>query len=219
MGGALGQDDGGDDICFDKVQCAERARRELERLIGQPLDAIPTTPLARDDWFTGRAGRQRTRFGGERLVGWVNWTQQGRTFDGVRLVAMASDDDDLGVRRKRDDLTQRSEPLLDPALVGLGVAHLADLDSGENSEATAVQIEATCKVSGKTDDRGRVLLERKGCVNCHTTGKRSAVGLLVAPRMDVFEDGSMAYSWRPPSCASFVDPDPSARRFFSKSAI
>ena len=39
-----------------------------------------------DDWFTGRAGRQRTRFGGERLVGWVNWTQQGRSFDGVRLV-------------------------------------------------------------------------------------------------------------------------------------
>jgi hypothetical protein len=38
-----------------------------------------------DDWFTGRAGRQRTRLGGERLVGWVNWTQQGRTFDGVRL--------------------------------------------------------------------------------------------------------------------------------------
>ena len=40
-----------------------------------------------DDWFTGRAGRQRTRFGGERLVGWVGWTQQGRSFDGVRLVS------------------------------------------------------------------------------------------------------------------------------------
>ncbi len=32
--------------------------------------------------------------------------------------------------------------------------------------------------------RGRILLERKGCVNCHTTGKRNAVDTLVAPRMD-----------------------------------
>ncbi len=32
--------------------------------------------------------------------------------------------------------------------------------------------------------RGRVLLEQKGCVNCHTTDRRNAVGLLVAPRMD-----------------------------------
>jgi hypothetical protein len=40
-----------------------------------------------ENWFTGRAGRQRSRFGGERLVGWVDWTQQGRAFDGVRLIA------------------------------------------------------------------------------------------------------------------------------------
>ena len=32
--------------------------------------------------------------------------------------------------------------------------------------------------------RGRVLLERKGCVNCHTSSRRSAAGLLVAPRLD-----------------------------------
>lgn len=32
-----------------------------------------------------RVGRQETGFGGERLVGAVGWTQQGRSFDGLRL--------------------------------------------------------------------------------------------------------------------------------------
>ncbi len=35
----------------------------------------------------GRAGRQETNFGGQRLVGAVAWAQQARSFDGVRLGA------------------------------------------------------------------------------------------------------------------------------------
>ncbi|MGK7311585.1 MAG: alginate export family protein [Candidatus Longimicrobiales bacterium M2_2A_002] len=35
------------------------------------------------DWSV-RVGRQEAVYGGERLVGAVNWTQQGRSFDGVR---------------------------------------------------------------------------------------------------------------------------------------
>ncbi len=37
------------------------------------------------DWLTATAGRMETSFGGERLVGSVGWTQQSRSFDGVRL--------------------------------------------------------------------------------------------------------------------------------------
>ncbi len=37
--------------------------------------------------FSARAGRQETNFGGQRLVGAVGWTQQGRSFDGLRLGA------------------------------------------------------------------------------------------------------------------------------------
>lgn len=35
--------------------------------------------------YRARVGRQETALGGERLVGAVNWTQQGRSFDGLRL--------------------------------------------------------------------------------------------------------------------------------------
>jgi hypothetical protein len=35
--------------------------------------------------FAARAGRQEVALGGERLIGAVGWTQQGRAFDGVRL--------------------------------------------------------------------------------------------------------------------------------------
>lgn len=37
------------------------------------------------DWLTTTVGRQETNFGGQRLVGAVNWTQQGRAFDGARF--------------------------------------------------------------------------------------------------------------------------------------
>lgn len=37
--------------------------------------------------LSARAGRQELLFGGERLVGPVGWTQQGRSFDGLRLGA------------------------------------------------------------------------------------------------------------------------------------
>ncbi len=36
-------------------------------------------------WFEARVGRQETNLGGQRLVGAVDWTQQGRSFDGVRF--------------------------------------------------------------------------------------------------------------------------------------
>lgn len=36
-------------------------------------------------WFAATVGRQETSFGGQRLVGAVDWLQQGRAFDGVRL--------------------------------------------------------------------------------------------------------------------------------------
>ncbi len=42
----------------------------------------------RNDWLDGvgvTVGRMEVTFGGERLVGTVNWTQQGQSFDGVRL--------------------------------------------------------------------------------------------------------------------------------------
>lgn len=37
------------------------------------------------DGLFGRFGRQEVQFGGERLIGAVGWTQQGRAFDGARL--------------------------------------------------------------------------------------------------------------------------------------
>jgi hypothetical protein len=37
------------------------------------------------DGLFGRFGRQEVNFGGQRLVGAVGWTQQGRSFDGARL--------------------------------------------------------------------------------------------------------------------------------------
>ncbi|MFQ5680178.1 MAG: alginate export family protein [Gemmatimonadota bacterium] len=41
--------------------------------------------------LTARLGRQEIVFGGERLVGAVNWAQQGRAFDGARITAAGSD--------------------------------------------------------------------------------------------------------------------------------
>jgi hypothetical protein len=40
---------------------------------------------AEDGGFMGRFGRQEVNFGGQRLVGAVNWTQQARAFDGIRV--------------------------------------------------------------------------------------------------------------------------------------
>ncbi len=40
--------------------------------------------------FSGRAGRQDVAYGGQRLVGTVNWVQQGRVFDGLKLRADGS---------------------------------------------------------------------------------------------------------------------------------
>ena len=38
-----------------------------------------------DGVWSARVGRQEAAYGGERLVGAVNWTQQGRSFDGARV--------------------------------------------------------------------------------------------------------------------------------------
>ena len=38
-----------------------------------------------DGQLTAKVGRQETNLGGQRLVGAVGWTQQGRSFDGVRV--------------------------------------------------------------------------------------------------------------------------------------
>jgi hypothetical protein len=41
----------------------------------------------RMSWLTTTVGRMETNFGGERLVGAIDWTQQGQSFDGVRFDA------------------------------------------------------------------------------------------------------------------------------------
>ena len=38
-----------------------------------------------DGGFMGRFGRQEVNFGGQRLIGSVNWAQQARSFDGIRV--------------------------------------------------------------------------------------------------------------------------------------
>jgi len=38
-----------------------------------------------DGQITAKVGRQETNLGGQRLVGAVGWTPQGRSFDGVRV--------------------------------------------------------------------------------------------------------------------------------------
>lgn len=43
--------------------------------------------LGEGGWVVARAGRQETALGGQRLVGPVGWTQQGRSFDGIRVTA------------------------------------------------------------------------------------------------------------------------------------
>jgi hypothetical protein len=40
---------------------------------------------AENGGFMGRFGRQEVNFGGQRLVGAVNWAQQARSFDGIRV--------------------------------------------------------------------------------------------------------------------------------------
>ena len=40
---------------------------------------------SRDDSWRGRAGRQEVNLGGQRLIGAVDWEQQARSFDGLRL--------------------------------------------------------------------------------------------------------------------------------------
>jgi hypothetical protein len=40
--------------------------------------------------LAARAGRQEVSFGGQRLVGAVNWSQQGRSFDALKLIAEGS---------------------------------------------------------------------------------------------------------------------------------
>ena len=45
---------------------------------------------AEDGGFMGRFGRQEVNFGGQRLVGAVNWAQQARSFDGVRVASGGS---------------------------------------------------------------------------------------------------------------------------------
>ena len=46
---------------------------------------------AESDRWSIRIGRQEAAYGGERLVGAVNWTQQGRSFDGLRARLRPSD--------------------------------------------------------------------------------------------------------------------------------
>ncbi len=36
-------------------------------------------------WFSATVGRQRTAYGGQRLLGAVDWAQQARAFDGARI--------------------------------------------------------------------------------------------------------------------------------------
>ena len=43
--------------------------------------------LGRNGAITAKVGRQETNLGGQRLVGAVGWTQQGRSFDGARVSA------------------------------------------------------------------------------------------------------------------------------------
>jgi hypothetical protein len=40
--------------------------------------------------FMGRFGRQEVNFGGQRLIGAVNWAQQARSFDGIRVASGGS---------------------------------------------------------------------------------------------------------------------------------
>ena len=47
---------------------------------------------AAEDRWSFRVGRQEAAYGGERLVGSVNWTQQGRAFDGARVRFRPSSD-------------------------------------------------------------------------------------------------------------------------------
>lgn len=46
--------------------------------------------LGEGDWLTATVGRQETNLGGQRLVGAVGWTQQGRAFDGITLGSQRS---------------------------------------------------------------------------------------------------------------------------------
>jgi hypothetical protein len=84
------------------------------------------------DGFFGRFGRQEVNFGGQRLVGAVNWTQQGRSFDGARLEGAG----DWGVVRVLGSrLGNDVSPLVDEdaALVGgystINVSDSQDVDA------------------------------------------------------------------------------------------
>ena len=74
---------------------------------------------AEADRWSLRVGRQEAAYGGERLVGAVGWTQQGRSFDGLRVRFRPSDDvvvDGLAFRLGNSFATGISE---DESLYGI----------------------------------------------------------------------------------------------------
>ncbi len=102
--------------------------------------------LGVDGWLRAQAGRQETNLGGQRLVGAVGWTQQGRSFDGVRLTATRERGtvDLLAYTLSESDGTPRS---VDGDL--LGIYATADLTAG-----TALDLYGLLdRMSGATDTR------------------------------------------------------------------
>ncbi len=96
--------------------------------------------LGEDRWMSIRVGRQETNLGGQRLVGAVGWTQQGRSFDGIRLSAARPrlHLDFLAYRTAESDGTNRSvdgDLLGAYATVDLHTSHNVDLFSLLNRQS------------------------------------------------------------------------------------
>jgi hypothetical protein len=84
------------------------------------------------DSFFGRFGRQEVNFGGQRLVGAVGWTQQGRSFDGARLEGAG----DWGVVRVLGArLGNDVSPFIDKDAALLGGYGTIDVSSSQDVDA------------------------------------------------------------------------------------
>jgi Alginate export len=121
-------------------------------------------------WLTATVGRQETGFGEERLVGYSNWSSQGRAFDGVRLDAVRNRAGATFIGYKINDATA---PAVSTNLelygfygtlkqVGPGLLELYWLhERGEGAEATREHTLGTRYVfGGPVDGRVEATIQR-----------------------------------------------------------
>ncbi len=123
--------------------------------------------VSNDEVWMGRAGRQEVNLGGQRLVGAVDWAQQARSFDGVRLQGMKDGTGALLFASQLADASSANHSSDRSLVVGYGrINHLlagalglyAIYDTDNGSLTTDQGIEGLDGVVGKVVVTGEVVV-------------------------------------------------------------